>query len=358
MAKARATKKNTDRSEDVARERAATTPPEETSVEASDLLDDPVDPEDLANPVDGDSMPTAASDEQAPDSLEGMTGDGLGADLSSPKQPDADELGAETIEDLDDLVVDTDGVGGLDGRGFDGGGSSNIGGPGYNDGLEDGSAAGALPAHQQAVIDNYAAQAQEAAANGDYAEAARIGNEAANFMREIQGLEPVDFEAAEAEQETSIWDDFWGDAGDAGKGFGVVGGLNKEQAEAAGITDVEKKELEVVKTEVENLLDEEDSGQDATGSGVDDYDESAGLGGSDPWQEFTDSYFEGKREADAGADIDPGPDGGFDVAPEMGELNYTDTVAQYEEGAVVATYDVDDEFPEPDMTPDEEFYDV
>lgn len=299
--------------------------------------------------------------------------------------------------DLEELLQGEGGYGGADGRNpaSDSGGPTDpqsefdpttggaVGGNPYaGAGFIDGSAAGALPEHQQAVLNMYRGQMDRAAEAGDHDRANEIAEKVHSYLVEIG-------QAAPAEPA-----DGGGGGGSEPEGVGVAPGVGVGYSEGEGVQGgdaelaeeyedtplgefVEKwvvgkggdstaqgEQLKQAVDEIDGTGSAEPAGTTPPPEQPDDAAEDKtpeqGLDGPDMWKDFTDGYQEHKFEAERGADIDYGdtvqgsPAGYTPVDPETLTGQYgqdfhepDDAQVDQAEAHLIAEAGPEDEFLEP-----------
>jgi hypothetical protein len=346
----------------------------------------PEDPAALDAPATADALP--AADRPLSESVETVAGDDMG--LSGPGQVDHGEIAdvggdPATVDglagELDGLLDAPDSSSGLDGRNPaadgghatepqpgafhpDGSGDPDLtidttmgGNPASDAGLGDGSAAGKLTERQQAVVDAYKAEANAAAADGDFDKADRAAQAVQDFLVE-EGVREAPAAPTTAEGTEMI------------TSYGSIGGGSKpvwnpktgEVEQADSLEGVEHSRF------VTESVQMEQTGTDADGDGGDGTGEPPSTGGGvedrapggdapDRHRDFTDAFLESKLEAEGHGDIDPHPDDVGGVAIGAPPTDVTSPVEQYEEGyAPAPEYDVHDvDELHHDLTPEEEF---
>lgn len=348
----------------------------------------PVQPEDLADvpgqggvPLGDQSEGGGLSQAETPDAASVHDlGDSGG--IEGPADQRADVQGIETgrdvldLDELDDLLGGTQGVGGLDGRNpvgdagrvgsagevpdfGDGGPLGHTPGGGFGE-----HAAGKLPAHQQAVLDGYDQEAREAAANGDYDAADAAAEKAQQFLQEV-GAAPPD------------------SGGDGGSKYDMVSNFGSGQEGPKQVWNSETGEVELVDgdtetnsegfvTEAEQLKQtgtaassEQQDGQPAEagppptdgGGMAEDRTPDSGPEAPDLHRGFTDAYREHNWAAQRGADVDPNPnDDPGAVMDGSPDADHTDLHAEYEQGYVPDEADLEDT--EIDSGIEEQFMDL
>jgi hypothetical protein len=341
-------------------------------IDPAELVDTPTDPDGLGPQGEGGAIPEP--DVAAEDHASGVAGDKVGSDdLTIDRSPAGPMEGFDAKydpADLDEFLEQKHGYGGADGRNpaSDSGGptqpaddvpgdsSSPIGGNPYR-GLE--GAAGKLPAHQQAYLDQLRNDAQTAAANGDFDAANDAAAKTEKYLVEIGQNAPPSDDVSEK------------------PGLELVSNYGSGSGGPKQVWDTEKQEIVMVpegtETDHQNFGSEgaqmKKTGTNAGGNqdtpspdpngGLN---EDRGVEGDAPdfHSGFTELYRGLKLEDALGGDIDPNPTDDsagttYDGPPPSADP--TDVVANYGEdynGTEADTSRVSAD----DAVPDEEFFET
>lgn len=356
-------------------------------LDPADVLDLPGPEQRLADQAEGDQLPRA--EQPTSDHHAGLGGEQLEeAGVTGPSDDRGELLEGADPHDLDavlgveDLLAGDHADGGADGRNpADGGRAPALPGTaGYEQAAGRASDAagaaegtlGAVEPWQQDVLDRYKAEADAAAATGDFDGADKAAAKTEEFLAEIGARPPAASGAAEAPPEAG--EDV--DVGVTGSATPVAttadGELRQTEGQRELAEDFEGSWLEKLSDfissdtaatekgqalqQAEQALDDvEAAPPPADPPPNEDRTPDQGYEGPDLWGEFTDAYQEAKLAAIRGAEVDPDPnaDPGGHVAPP--DTDPTDFVAEYgpdvpaDEGGTGRPIDT---------LPDEEFYDV
>lgn len=222
----------------------------------------------------------------------------------------------------------------------------------------DESAAGKLPAHQQATIDAYKEKALEAAANGDFEGANRWASAVSQELGKGPGTDgsqpPAD--APTEENDSTSDDSNWFSDGlknlITGRAFN--GGEPTETEKAANAIDIEldanagtegdgvgekERAKQAAEAGQENGGNADNSTNFFTPGGMNEDREQDSEGGPEVWTEFTDQFGgEAKIRSKAGETINPG-DSVQGPAANYGPANTETYTANYGEGHTEVTED-------------------
>lgn len=341
------------------------------ALDPQDLIDRPGEQGTLGDQGEGSAIPEHEAPEAG--SVEAIGGDAVGIEGPTTDHGDIEQVGGGPasigdMAELDDLLAGNQGYGGLDGRNDAGdaghrgsagevpdfgAGSGGIGNP--HAGILDKSAAGKLPSHQQAVLDQYNQEARDAAAKGDFDAANEAAEKTQNFLAEIGAGPPA--------------------SGDGGGKPELITNFGSGQAGPKQVWDPEKGEVVIVEegTETEHEEYVSESAQlKATGTAAsspqddgsspppdegdlaEDQTPDSGTEAPDLHSDFYDQYQDMKFDAIRGADVDPNPNADYASVTGDPDTDHTDLHAEYGEGYEPVDPDAY-EGREIDTVPDEEF---
>lgn len=370
--------------------------PEGGDVELDDVIPD-ARPDQLDNQGLAAGLPEnehPSSSDHSDLGVEGAVVDGP-LDYTDVDPADLGIEGADPFlnDDFDSLVNPDQGAGGLDGRNdasdrgsgnpSDGPSGeldpndplatpeferSGLGNPYAGAGFDDGSAAGALPPQQQAVLKGYHEQAQAAAAAGDHDLVDEINKETENYLIDLAapekfasggavvGHDPV--EGVQATPAQKAMAEAVEEEGGFKKGASdaIAGKVHLVPGPDGGPPVLQKTPRQEMLEAAEAAIKESSTPQNI----AEDYGEGDLLNGPDPHADFTNEVFEKIKEAEAGADVDPNPndDGGDFSAVADVQTDGEQFTAEYEHGYVPDESVGEDRAAAYDPTPDEEFLDT
>lgn len=309
-----------------------------------------VEPEDLrpdAPDLREAEAPGSLPEAEQPSSDHGVVGGGS-ENVGSVGTPAYDEVpdlpgaGSGPVDArLEAILNAEDTSGGLDGRNdaqFGGGGATDPNAEAPSGGLE--GAAGKVPEHVQAVLDNYNAEAREAAAKGDYEEVDKIAGRTHQFLID----EGIKTEPAESAAST-------GEGTDLITNFGSLGGGQKQvwDTESGEVKLVDSTEgsggqgfvTEVAQMQQTGTAASGDGGEGTappktTGANEDRGEDSEGLPDhvGDPSDGIDDEYQTVRFESATGGDVDPDPNADYDSFGGPIDDDPTDYAAEYEQDVI------------------------